>query len=110
MINRQGFTEKDWRLFSGRISEWRESFMNRAIQDYVALLNGNASAMDKFHDLERRMREDRKKADVPLRMSRSNMLLNMAALIDKGIISRSELALFSDELQETMKFMLGDSQ
>ena len=102
MINRQGFTEKDWRLFSGRISDWRESFMNRAIQD--------ASAMDKFRDLERRMREDRKKIDVPLGMSRSNMLVNMTALIDKGIISRSELALFSDELQEAMKFMLGDSQ
>ena len=84
--------------------------MNRAIQDYVALLNGNASAMDKFRDLERRMREDRKKIDVPLGMSRSNMLVNMTALIDKGVISRSELALFSDELQEAMKFMLGNSQ
>ena len=39
-----------------------------------------------------------------------NMLLHMVALIDKGVISRSELALFSDELQETMKFMPGDSQ
>lgn len=55
--------------------------MENLINDYEAILAGDADASDKFWKLEKRMRKDKKKSGVCVTdMSRSQMFANIMAL------------------------------
>ena len=96
----QRFTEKDWKLFRSKIADWQESFMDRLNKEYIAILNEDADPSDKFWELEKRIEEDRKKAGVQVRMSRSNLIRNLVSLINEGAIDFEDLEGFSDGLKE----------
>ena len=102
------FSEKDWKLFRKKISGWQEAYMERLNREYIALLSGTGSASEKFWELERRMREDKRRGGVVMRMSRSNMELNLLSLLSDGVISTAELDGFSEELREKLAFVLRD--
>ena len=38
MMQDQGFTEKDWKLFRKKIVVWQEAYMDRLNKEYVELL------------------------------------------------------------------------
>ena len=82
--------------------------MERRNREYIALLSGGGSASEKFWELERRMREDKKRGGVVMRMSRSNMELNLLSLLSDGVISTAELDGFSEELREKLALVLRD--
>ncbi len=42
------FTENDWNLFKSKIPLWQESYMERLVNEYTALLNENINPSDKF--------------------------------------------------------------
>ena len=96
--------EADWRLFRSRLPIWQEAYMERLNREYIALLSGTGSASEKFWELERRMREDKRRGGVVMRMSRSNMELNLLSLLSDGVISIAELDGFSEELREKLAF------
>ena len=96
--------EADWRLFRSRLPIWQEAYMERLNREYIALLSGTGSASEKFWELERRMREDKRRGG----MSRSNMELNLLSLLSDGVISTAELDGFSEELREKLAFVLRD--
>ncbi len=98
----QRFTKKDWTLFRNKIADWQESYMDRLNEEYIKLLNEEADSSDKFWRLDKRIREDRKKAGVHLEMSRSNLIYNIISLINEGAICFEDLEEFSDELKETV--------
>lgn len=98
--------EADWRLFRSRLPIWQEAYMERLNREYIALLSGTGSASEKFWELERRMREDKRRGGVVMRMSRSNMELNLLSLLSDGVISIAELDGFSEELREKLTFVL----
>ena len=79
--------EADWRLFRSRLPIWQEAYMERLNREYIALLSGTGPASEKFWELERRMREDKRRGSVVMRMSRSNMELNLLSLLSDGVIS-----------------------
>ena len=79
--------EADWRLFRSRLPIWQEAYMERLNREYIALLSGTGSASEKFWELERRMREDKRRGSVVMRMSCSNMELNLLSLLSDGVIS-----------------------
>ena len=54
------FSEKDWKLFRSKISDWQEAYMEKLNQEYIELLSGDGYASDKFWALEKRIREDKK--------------------------------------------------
>ena len=54
--------ESDWKLFKTRLPIWREAYMSRLIQEYIALLSGEGAASGKFWELDKRMREDKNAA------------------------------------------------
>ena len=83
--------EADWRLFRSRLPIWQEAYMERLNREYIALLSGTGSASEKFWELERRMREDKRRGGVVMRMSRSDMELNLLSLLSDGVISTAEL-------------------
>lgn len=101
-MQEQRFTEKDWKLFRSKIADWQESYMNRLNREYIAILSEDASPSDKFWKLEKRIKEDKKKAGVQLRMSRTNLIYNIFSLLNEGAISFGDLEDFSDGLKENV--------
>lgn len=100
--------EADWRLFRSRLPIWQEAYMERLNCEYIALLSGTGSASEKFWELERRMRVDKRRGGVVMRMSRGDMELNLLSLLSDGVISTAELDGFSEELREKLAFVLRD--
>lgn len=94
--------ESDWRLFRSRLPIWQEAYMERRNREYIALLSGGGSASEKFWELEKRVREDKKSGGVVMRMSRANMELNILSLLSDGVISMADLDGFSEDLRESL--------
>ena len=101
------FSEKDWKLFRNKISDWKEAYMEKLNKEYVALLSGKGNASDKFWKLEKRTREDKKDCGVQCEMSRSNQFYIMLSLLNEGAITFDDLEDFSDDLKDTMKHFAG---
>lgn len=96
------FRERDWKLFRSKIADWQESYMDRLNKEYIELLSKDANTSEKFWRLDKRIKEDKKKAGVQLEMSRSKLINNIISLINNGAISFENLEEFSDELKETV--------
>ncbi len=54
------FSEKDWKLFKAKVPVWQENYMARLVEEYIEILQSDKSAADKFGDLEKRIRLDKK--------------------------------------------------
>ncbi len=76
--------------------------MDRLNTEYIAILSKDANPSDKFWELEKRIKEDKKKAGVQVRMSRSNLIYNLISLLNEDAISFEDLEEFSDGLKETV--------
>ncbi len=98
--------EKDWKLFRKLVPGWQESYMEKLLKEYAALLEQNKMPSEKFWELERRIREDKKHPGVVLDMRRSRLSENLTMLISTGVIEIKDLDEFSDELKEEIQFYL----
>ena len=82
--------------------------MERLNREYIALLSGGGPASEKFWELEKRVREDKKSGGVVMCMSRANMELNILSLLSDGVISMADLDGFSEDLRGKLAFVLRD--
>lgn len=98
--------KSDWKLFRVRIAEWQENYMERLVKGYIDMLNGTGNASDKFWELEERIKKDKKHPGVMLELSKGNMIFDIVALINSGVITAADLEGFSDELRESVDFLL----
>ncbi len=98
--------KSDWKLFRARIGDWQEAYMERLVKEYVKLLSGAENASDKFWKLEERIKKDKKHPGVMLELSKGNMIFDIVALINSGVITIADLEDFSDELKESVDFLL----
>ena len=80
--------------------------MDRLNKEYIGLLNEDANPSDKFWSLEERIKKDKKKTGVRAEMSRSNLIYNIISLMNEGAICFEDLEEFSDQLKETVKFII----
>ena len=99
-------SKSDWKLFRARIAEWQENYMERLVKEYIDMLNGNGNASDKFWELEERIKKDKKHPGVMLELSKGNMIFDIVALINSGVITTADLEGFSDELGKSVDFLL----
>ena len=99
-------SKSDWTLFRARIAEWQENYMERLVKEYIDMLNGNGNASDKFWELEERIKKDKKHPGVMLELSKGNMIFDIVALINSGVITIADLEGFSDGLKENVNFLL----
>ena len=99
-------SKSDWKLFRARIAEWQEDYMERLVKEYIDVLNGTGNASDKFWELEERIKKDKKHPGVMLELSKGNMIFDIVALINSGVITTADLEGFSDELRENVDFLL----
>lgn len=100
------YTERDWRLFRSRIPQWQEAYMSKLNEEYVALLTADGNASDKFWALEERLRKDKQSVGVCVEMRRSELIWNLMALLNDGVISRADLDGFSEGVLEILDFYL----
>ena len=100
------FKETDWKLFRKKLPGWQEAYMERLCKEYIDLLSSDTNASDRFWELEKRIKDDRKKTGVIATMSRSKMILNIADLVYDGTISMDELEEFSDDVKTAVRMLL----
>lgn len=98
--------KRDWKLFRERIGKWQEAYMERLTKEYIELLSGSESASEKFWKLEERIKKDKRNPGVIISLSKSNMLYDMVALLNYGVITAEDLNEFSAELKEEVNFYL----
>lgn len=97
--------EQDWKLFRKKLPFWQEAYMDKLNQEYIRLLSGERDASDKFWELEKRIRMDKKSIGVVADMRRSQMFSNLISLLVNDIIREEDLDGFSEELSETVKLV-----
>ena len=100
------FSEKDWKLFRKKLPGWQEAYMNRLCREYIDLLSSDIKASNRFWELEKRIKDDRKKTGVVATMSRSKMIFNIVNLVYDGAISMDDLEEFSDDVKESVRMLL----
>ena len=99
-------SKSDWKLFRARIGDWQEAYMERLVKEYRDLLDGAENASDKFWKLEERIKKDKKHPGVLIELSKGNMIYDIAMLIKSGVVTTLDLDGFSDELKESVDFLL----
>ena len=98
--------EQDWKLFRQKLPLWQEAYMDRLNQEYIRLLSKEGLASEKFWELEKRIRIDKKSVGVVADMRRSQMYSNLLSLLVNEIIREDDLDGFSEELVENIKFVV----
>lgn len=98
-------SERDWKIFRKKISDWQEQYMERLEMEYIALLQNKKSAAAKFWELEKRIKEDKKSPGVIIDMRRSTAINNIVCLVSDEVISLDDLEEFSDDLKEAVKYI-----
>lgn len=98
-------TKKDWKLFSDKIGSWQESYMEKLVKEYIAFLDGDLPASRKFWELEKKIKQDKKKPGVIIELCKRDMLYDIIRLINDGVITMEELSDFTDELRENVKIL-----
>ena len=105
-MQEQRFTKRDWALFRSKIGSWQEVYMGRLCDEYIELLSGDGDPSEKFWQLDKRIRSDKRNPGVQLEMTRTNFIYNIIALINNDVISMKDLEDFSDKLKETVRVFL----
>ena len=105
--NHMEISKKDWKLFSEKLADSQENYMDKLTKEYIDLLSDeNKNASDKFWELEKRIKQDKKHPGVIMEMSKSEAIWNIVYLIRLGVIEYHDLADFSDDLKQAVKMIL----
>ena len=93
-------SKKDWKLFRERLSGWQENYMEGLVKEYANFLNDDKKpASEKFWEIEKRIKEDKRHPGVIMEMSKSEAIWDIVRLIRLKVITYDDLSDFSDELQ-----------
>ena len=103
-------SEADWKLYRSKIGGWQEAYMDKLTQGYIEFLSSDLPPSEKFWELNKRIKEDKRKVGVQVDMRRSLMISNIMSLLSEGAITLDDLEPFSDELRERFAFVLGTGQ
>ena len=93
-------SKRDWILFRERIAGWQEAYIGRLNREYIELLIRDGSEAEKFWELYRRIRRDKRNTGVQAEMRNSEILANLCRLVNEGVIGYDDLDGFSEELRE----------
>ena len=100
-------SKKDWKLFRERLSEWQEKYMEDLIKEYVNFLNDDTKpASEKFWEIEKRIKEDKRHPGVIMELKKSEVIWDMVHLIRLKVITSDDLSEFSEELRQEVKRIL----
>ncbi len=99
-------SKKDWKLFREKLAGWQENYMAQLNKEYMTLLSSeDKKASEKFWELEKRIKKDKKHPGVIIEMSKSQAIWNIVDLIRLDVITYEDLAEFSDDLKQAVKMI-----
>ena len=98
--------EKDWKLFRKLVPGWQEAFMERLNREYIELLSGDGFASEKFWRLEDRIKQDKRRPGVIMKMKRGDMEWNLRDLILDGTITFEDISDFSEETRSRIEYLV----
>ena len=101
-------TKADWKLYREKLPEWQENYMAKLCDEYAAILTGPGRGSDAFWEIEKRVRQDKKRPGVMVEVSRSEMAYTIIGLLQDGAIQMSDLDEFSDDLKDRIRFLFSD--
>ena len=100
-------SKKDWKLFREGLSGWQENYMEGLVKEYANFLNDDKKpASERFWELEKRIKEDKRHPGVVMEVSKAEVLWDIVRLIRLKVIAYDDLSDFSDELQLEVKRIL----
>ena len=100
-------SKMDWKLFREKLSDRQENYMEGLVKEYANFLNDDKKpASEKFWELEKRIKEDKRHPGVIMEMSKSEAIGDIVRLIRLKVITYDDLSDFSDELQNEVKRIL----
>ena len=94
--------KRDQLLFRERIAGWQEAYIGRLNREYIELLSRDGSEAEKFWELDRRIRRDKRCTGVQAEMRSSEILANLCRLVNEGVIGYDDLDGFSEGLRENV--------
>lgn len=101
-------SKRDWKLFREKLPGWQENYMDRLNKEYIALLSAkDKKASEKFWEIEKRIKDDRRHPGVIMRMTKSEAIWNIVSLIRLDVITFDEMDDFSDALKQEVEMILG---
>lgn len=80
--------------------------MDRLCREYIELLSGDHDSSEKVWQLDKRIKEDKRKPGIQLQFNQTNFICDMIAPMNDGVITVGDLENFSDELRETVNAFL----
>lgn len=98
-------SKKDWALYRERLPEWQERYMERLIAQYKNIIDSKSPASDKFWELDKRIRAEKKKPGVVVEMSKQEMIYQIVGLLHDKAITLNDLDGFSEDLISTVQFL-----
>ena len=105
--NKMEISKRDWKLYREKIADWQERYIDRLNKEYIQLLSSEDSRpSDKFWELEKRIRSDRRHPGVIIEMRKSSAIFDIASLVRLQVISFEKLGDVSEDLQEAVKLLL----
>ena len=79
-------SKKDWKLFRERLSGWQENYMEGLVKEYANFLNDDTKpASEKFWELKKRIKEDKRHPGVIMEMSKSEVIGDIVRLIRQNV-------------------------
>lgn len=90
--------KSDWKLFRERLAGWQEKYMEKLVAEYAEYIQSDAPASAKFWEMEKRLKEDKRKPGVLLSLEKKNVDTDLMRLMMDGAIEEKDLEGFSQEL------------
>ena len=99
-------SKSDWKLFRTKLADWQEAYMGKLTREYIEILSTDEKNSEKFRKLDERIRKDKKSPGVQISPKKSNVIYDLLEMIEDGVIDQGDLTDFSEDLQETVGFLV----